>query len=268
MQTGRSASLKKALGALVDLLYPPTCALCHQRLLLNEQTLCDPCRADLLPEDTWRCLRCGATGEGAGPEKGHVCSYCPPPGASYQGVLAVSRYNERAARCIHLFKYQRRIEIGRLLADIMVARLSVPLGDLEERIEWVVPVPLHWRRRAFRGFNQSDILAERLSEHLNLPMKPEMLRRVRHTKRQVRVPREKRADNVRGAFAVDRSLSNPIPGVLLVDDVVTSGHTVGECARVLTGAGAPQVWVASFARGRPEERDEPEMLGEDLAGMG
>ncbi len=137
--------------------------------------------------------------------------------------------------------------MGNLMADMMVSRLAEPLLALEKRIEWIVPVPLHWRRRAWRGFNQSQILGERLALALGLPLKP-ILRRIRHTKMQTRIPKEKRAENVRGAFALEKSVAPPLPGILLVDDVVTTAHTIGECAQVLRQSGAPQVWAACFAR--------------------
>jgi ComF family protein len=233
--------------SFVDLLYPPTCALCQARLTIDEQTLCDPCRREVLTEDTWRCERCGATGSGERPRDGAPCRWCPPAGSAWRGVLAATRYHTAGAECVHRFKYDRRMEVGRAMADLMVARLAEPLLALEERIKWVVPVPLHWTRRTVRGFNQSRVLAERLSQAIDLPL-IEALRRTRRTKMQTRVPKEKRAENVRGAFALSFGVDRPVPGVLLVDDVVTTGHTIQECARVLLAGGAPQVWVAAFAR--------------------
>ncbi|MBI3735370.1 ComF family protein [Candidatus Sumerlaeota bacterium] len=231
----------------MDLLYPPACPLCQVRLNHVEQILCDPCREKLLPIHTWRCPRCGATGDGPTPTPGHPCPKCPPPDAHYKGVLSCVRYNDLTGTCVQLFKYQRRLEMGRVMGDLMAARLSEPLLALDERIQWIVPVPLHWTRRAVRGFNQSQILARRLADAIKLPLVP-ALRRIKRTKMQTRIPKEKREENVRGAFAMAPKIRLPPPGILIVDDVVTSGHTLNECARVLTLAGAPQVWAASFAR--------------------
>lgn len=236
------------LNAAIDLLYPPACSLCRVRLHRSEQIVCDPCRGEILPSDISRCPHCGATGAGNPPSPQRPCPKCPPPGAHYRGVLAASHYRDRAARCVHLFKYERRLEMGNLMADMMVARLAEPLAVLGERVQWIVPVPLHWRRRLMRGFNQSEILAKRLADAVGAEMQPSALRRIRHTKMQVRIPKEKRAENVAGAFEVNPRFRGALPRVLLVDDVVTSGHTVAECARVLAAAGAEQVWVASFAR--------------------
>ena len=237
----------RLVGHLINLLYPSTCPFCEARLNHFEQILCDPCRQKLLPEDTWRCALCGATGGGPRPASGHPCRGCPSPDAFYKGVLSCSHYNDLTASCVHSFKYGRRMEMGSVMADLMAARLTEPLLALEDRVRWIVPVPLHWTRHSVRGFNQSRILAERLSQTLRMPV-VSALRRVRRTKMQARIPREKRGENVRGAFAVAKMIRDPLPGVLLVDDVVTTAHTINECARILTLAGAPQVWAASFGR--------------------
>lgn len=235
-------------GAALDFLYPPTCALCDVRLHPYEQIVCDPCRAGLLQEDTWRCPRCGATGRGSGPSRGEACPKCPPPGARYEGILAVTTYNESVARIVHSFKYHRRIEAGRLMGDLMVARLAEPLLALEGRVGCVVPVPLHWTRRIGRGFNQSRDLGAQLSRALGLPLEAGLMRRNRRTRQQAMLRPEERARNVEGAFEVAARWRGKLPGVLLIDDVVTTGHTIRECARVLREAGAPQVWGACFAR--------------------
>lgn len=244
-----SRVLHSFLRPFVDLAYPPTCPYCERRLNHVEQIICDDCRALLIPEDTWRCNRCGATGAGPQPPPG-PCPHCPPLTASYHGILASTRYTGLTARCIYDFKYHRRAEMGRLMADVMVTRLAEPVLALEGRIGAIVPVPLHWRRRLWRGFNQSDLLAQRLSQAVDIPvMHP--LNRTRYTRAQARIPShrtEEREKNVRGAFTCKKSVSTPLPGVLLIDDVVTTAHTVGECARVLKLAGAPQVWIACFAR--------------------
>jgi ComF family protein len=198
----------------------------------------------------WQCDLCGAPGRGPAPEPGRRCRLCPPAGAAWRGAFGVAGYFDLSARLVHLFKYERRREAGEAMAAMMIERLRAPLDPLAERLALVVPVPIHWRRRVWRGFNQSRPLAAALAGMLALPCETSILLRRRHTQRQALLPRERRGENVRGAFTIPpgRAFSVEGKGVLLVDDVVTSGATVDECARVLREAGAREVWVACFAR--------------------
>lgn len=264
----RLPKLQQALSGVVDFVYPPLCAICGVRLVPFESELCDACRAEVLPTPLWRCRLCGATDTVARPHEDGPCPFCPPAGSPIRGILSAAPYRAEAARCVHLFKYDRRLEMGRVLGRMLVARLSEPVNLLQDRVDWIVPVPLHWRRRAWRGFNQARILAVHLSSATGIPLETRVLRRIRATRMQVRVPAGRRAENVRGAFALTRAARPPLPGILLVDDVVTGGHTVTECARVLRRAGAPEIWVASFARaGRMSAGDSPWDAGKPGAAL-
>jgi ComF family protein len=246
-------------GAALDFLYPPTCPLCYRRLHADDRAICVHCTAAMRLEGAWRCGRCGAAGLGAEPRVGGKCRLCPPDGAAWNGALAPSGYFDLSSNCIDRFKYHRRREIGEAMAAMMATELPRMMDGLRDRLDVVAPVPIHWGRRMRRGFNQSDVLAERLAAALGLPYRRNLLRRSRHTRQQALLPRERRADNVRGAFRVRRDAELRGTGVLLVDDVVTTGETIGECARVLREAGAREVWVAAFARagaGGPDRGDD------------
>lgn len=245
-------------GAAVDFLYPPVCPLCFDRLQPGDHTVCHACRAALALRPDWRCNRCGGAGLGEGPQAGRRCRLCPPEGALWRGALSVSAYHDRAARCVQLFKYNRRLEIGELMARLMNQHLAEPLALLHGRIDCVAPVPLHWFRRLLRGFNQSDLLARELARAYRFEYDPRLLRRTRFTRRQALVPREHRAANVKGAFRLRRYRDVRDAGVLLVDDVVTSGETVNECAKALLDAGAREIWVASFARAGMDRTENQE----------
>src|SRR5262245_60828635 len=119
-----------------ELLYPMICPLCLERLLPSERIVCGRCLEELLPLDVWRCTHCGATGCGGAPVRGQPCPQCPPEGSPYRGVLAGVHYHAKIARCIHLFKYDRRLEMGTLMGEIMVSRLTEPLRALEDRVQW------------------------------------------------------------------------------------------------------------------------------------
>jgi ComF family protein len=236
-------------GAVVDFFYPPLCPLCLRRLTREDDTVCYDCLAELALRPAWRCPHCGGAGVGGEPHPGRPCRLCPPEGMAYRGVFSVGAYGDHAARCVQHFKYHRRLELGELMARLMTRHLAGPIERLRGRIDCVAPVPLHWARRLHRGFNQSDLLGRELAKTFGLSYDARLLKRKRFTKRQALVPRERRAENVKDAFALrGKPAGVRGTGILLVDDVVTSGHTIHECAKVLIDAGAREVWVASFAR--------------------
>jgi len=153
---------------------------------------------------------------------------------------------------IHLLKYQQvrpaAAVLGRMLAETITSlETALPPGLIA-----VVSVPLHVRKRAQRGFNQSELIARAALKQLGRPQRFQMftdvLVRRRETGSQIGLTRHQRRENLRGAFAV----ANPEPlanrDVLLMDDVFTTGTTASECARVLRRAGARHVWVGTVAR--------------------
>jgi ComF family protein len=140
---------------------------------------------------------------------------------------------------IHALKYDHRQSLGRPLARLMARTADGLLCG----VELVVPVPLHSGRRRARGFNQ----AEELAKHLGLPWR-DVLRRSRATEPQADLPADRRQANVKDAFAVRRRGSIDGLTVLLVDDVSTTGATLGACAEVLRSAGAREVRALTAAR--------------------
>jgi len=142
---------------------------------------------------------------------------------------------------VHALKYERRRSISRQLGELMRERGSSLLCDAAI----VVPVPLHPRREYERGFNQ----AEDLAMHLGLPVE-RLLTRVKHTQSQIELPKNQRQRNVKDAFALNAvaGCRIPVPVVVLVDDVSTTGSTLDACARVLKNAGVKEVRALTAAR--------------------
>jgi ComF family protein len=153
---------------------------------------------------------------------------------------------------IHLLKYDQvrpaANVLGRMLTEV-IAGLESGFG---EGSVVVVPVPLHTRKLRQRGFNQSQLIAQVALKLMQrgggLALDAKVLERVRETQSQIGLTRHQRRENMRGAFAVAKP--NEVAGreVLLVDDVLTTGTTASECARILRRAGAAKVWVATVAR--------------------
>jgi ComF family protein len=143
----------------------------------------------------------------------------------------VYRYEDRAAQAVRRLKYNRSTGLAPWMAE-EIAQASAKLP-----FDAVVPVPIHWSRWCWRGFNQSDLIAARL------PSEPRLLRRVRATRPQVGLNREERLRNLEGAFAARPCVGRSI---LLIDDVVTSGQTATECAKALLEQGAKEVGILAL----------------------
>ena len=200
-----------------------------------------------------------------------LCRRVDPP---FERAVAYGSYDGGLRDLIHLLKFQQvrpaAAVLGRMLAETIAGmEKSMPVGTIA-----VVPVPLYRRKQAQRGFNQAESIARAALKQLSRPKRFELttgvLVRRRETGSQIGLTSHQRRENLRGAFAVPTSDPARILGrdVLLIDDVLTTGTTASECARVLLRAGAARVWVATVARTlklnlsgvflMPEAEDMPE----------
>ncbi len=236
---------------LADLLYTPRCAVCKR---IGCAYLCDRCVAAFEPIPTPVCAVCGSselapTAEFAliRPER-RLCKDCLG-GAEYafDWARAAGRFEGTLRDAIHTLKYDGRKGMGTLLGD-WARRSGGSLLVPPRSPDIVAPVPLHWRRMRRRGFNQSWEIAIGLVGDRAWRMEATLLKRVRNTRPQVELDAEMRAANVAGAFAVASPELVQGRRVLIVDDVITTLHTVNECARVLKAAGAAEVYAAAVAR--------------------
>ncbi len=242
---------KRALTRLLDLLYPPHCGICGVGLELG-RSLCGSCAGDLPRLAEPFCESCGEMFHGKidGP---FSCPNCSDLSFSFDFARPALVRDERTLDLIHRLKYRREIHLARELGTLALeafadARLAPALAG-----GWpLVPVPLHRGRLRHRHFNQAGEIARILSARTGLPVL-DALRRVRRTDTQTLLGRRQRMENLRGAFALSRAGkhwagSNP-EGAVLIDDVLTTGSTVNECARMLRRAGCRRVCVVTVMRG-------------------
>ena len=170
------------------------------------------------------------------------CGLCRRGVRGFDAAYSFGSYEGELREMIHLLKYGRiqtlASPLGRLLA------LALPR---DERFDAIVPMPLHWRKRWQRGFNQSDLLARELGRRIHVPVR-RALRRVRNTAAQAGLTNAKRRLNVSGAFRAKKAGSLAGKKVLLIDDVMTTGATAASCARALKMAGAQAVTLLTVAR--------------------
>ena len=165
------------------------------------------------------------------------------PGRPLASITSLGGYEGRLRRIIRCMKFSDMPGLAAPLAERLAARLvDEPVG-----FELIVPVPLHWARRWRRGYNQAELLARAVARATGRPVACGALRRARATPSQTGRSREERVASVRGAFRAGRQSIEGVP-LLLIDDVVTTGATLAECARVLNAAGARRVDAAAVAR--------------------
>lgn len=241
------------LRALRDLVLAPACLLCGDEPIAD-LGLGAACRArlELLDPRAPSCARCGRPNPV--PYDGGVCADCasrPPPFAC---AASAARYGGAAREALLAFKLRHDVAAGWLL-DELLDRAVDALG-VEGRVAGaVVPVPSHPSRRRERGFAPVSELARSLANRKGLPMRKGWLVRVRAGAPQGVSATRSRRENVRDAFGFGGRCGLVAPrsprgiGILLVDDVFTSGSTARECARALRGAGAREVRVVTVARG-------------------
>ncbi len=177
---------------------------------------------------------------------GMACGDCLQQPPAWRLATAPLRYDFPVDRLVQALKYRRDLAAGSALAAAM---LRGPLPDVpRELTPWLVPVPLHWTRALWRGFNQATELALLLARATGWPLRHRWLRRRRRTPPQSALALADRQHNLDGAF---RWHGPALDGrtIVLVDDVLTSGATAGACARALTGAASVDLWVAARALG-------------------
>jgi len=238
-----------SLSHVLDMVLPRRCLLCANRARKN---LCAGCDADL-PAIEGACFRCGipldfpqtgiAGPHNRGQETCGACTRKPPP---YDRTVAALDYRFPVTVLAQRFKFNRSFACGAILASRMVRAVDSRACLSEMPVEALVPVPLHASRQFLRVFNQAEVLARDLGKALGIPVASRALRRTRRTPAQSGLSARDRSQNLTGAF---KARSIDARHVALVDDVMTTGTTAGECTKVLKRAGVETVavWVAARA---------------------
>lgn len=230
--------------AIASLVYPPTCTICSASVGLREY-LCVDCEAKLLRIVPPFCAKCSEPFDGAITNI-FSCANCSHRVLYFDAAVSAYRSRGIARHVILNFKYGRQIHLRHLVARWLIAAFDDP--RLRQRsFDAIVPVPLHPARERERGFNQAALLAERVDPHLGVQVRP-VLQRVRFTTTQTAFDRAERIQNLRHAFRLRRNADVRNLRVLLIDDVLTTGSTLSECARVLKENGAHSVYAATAAR--------------------
>ncbi len=234
-----SHALQRWAVAGIDLLFPPRCATCGRA----GRQICARCAQLVTPTPATICTRCGRVQ----PARVPSCAQCADDlDFPLDHVRAAALHTAPLREWIHLLKYEGRRDLAPALARYLTAALAgAEWATVRERIDAVVPTPLHAERLRTRGYNQAELLARGLCQQTGLSLRTNLLRREKLTQSQVGLNAAARKANVEGAFAA-------APGcrglhLLLIDDVYTTGATLQACARALRAAGAVRVYALTLA---------------------
>lgn len=238
-------ALRLPFPGLVSLFYPAACAGCGAAPETGEY-LCARCEEEAPRLRAPFCDRCSQPFNGAITER-FTCANCHDRELHFEAAISAYRSRGVVRKVMHDFKYGGQLHLRHLIGRWLCETLADPRlanGDFD----CLVPVPLHPARERERGFNQAQLLAQSLGRASQRPVRP-LLQRIRYTTTQTRFDRAERMENLAGAFRLRRSADVQECRVLLIDDVLTTGSTLSECASVLKKAGARSVHAATAARG-------------------
>lgn len=210
--------LRKYVRGLLDLLFPPTCPGCGTVTVEQEGPVCTGCLLDI-----------SETGFHDAPTDNELY-YRLAGKVPLDGAAALYYFDKKGKfqRIVQGLKYKNMPQVGNYLGKYYAQQLKAT--PLLSGIDMLVPVPLHPRRQRERGYNQAERIATGLSAVLDIPVRTDVLRRVRATGSQTRKGQAARWENVRDVFAVEQPASG---GIMLVDDVITTGATLEACIRTL-----------------------------------
>ena len=258
----------RLLSPVVNLIFPTKCQNCDSTVSADAATayFCKECWQGIERFDCPCCPRCGLpyTSHPDADNKsyyeqsaaGHLCGNCRDKPPSFDMTISAGRYTGALSEAIKLFKYKKKVHLGKKLTEWA---LKSPLVEdtllnfhnpeyLHTTHTLLIPVPLHVKRLREREFNQSAIIASVIGRRFGIPVVANALIRHRHTRPQVELDGKERKENVVGAFSVEDRRIIEGKEIILVDDVYTSGSTVNECARVLKKNGAEKVYVMTIGR--------------------
>lgn len=213
------------------------CLLCGVK---SRADFCNPCLNSLPHLTHDRCMVCALPVKGS-----QICGACLANPPAFDRSVAALEYAFPVDALLQRLKYGANLAIARVLADLLVAHMAPPVADTVALPDFIVPMPLHSGRLRERGFNQALELARRVSKKTGIALLPDACQRIRDTPSQTGLPWKEREQNIRGAFTCEVELDGK--HVAILDDVMTTGATLNELAKVLCKRGATQVsgWVVA-----------------------
>lgn len=233
--------LAKTKDLILDILFPPICIGCKNYLLESEKSekICMKCFNSIKIYSSFFCPEC----KNRVTEQKIVChkkiNFLLAPITNYQNIAVKN--------IIKFLKYKKWVSLKNIIKPLIHSYLDILGQDLKDFT--VIPIPLHKDRYSERGFNQSKLIAEIVSEKININLNTNNLIRTRATKNQAELKNiQERLENIQNCFALKNAEEIKNKNIIIVDDVFTSGSTVGEAVKILKAAGAKKIIALVLAR--------------------
>lgn len=233
----------KILSKFYDKLQPSLCVICSYPTLCN-LNICRACIHEM-PSLTHSCQRC-AQFLPSSAEVASICGACLKNNPPFDRTFTLSLYQAPISSLIIKLKYQHQLSAAKALGELMCRRIEYKWYKKEHLPDLIIPIPLHAKRLSERGFNQAIEIARPISKFLNIPIDHSGIKRIKATQSQKGLTALERKRNMFNAFSANTSYANL--SVAVVDDVITTGHTMREFCAILRQQGAKRIDVWCCAR--------------------
>lgn len=236
--------MKNFLKKITQIIFPNQCLYCNS-LIREEGLFCNCCWQKLQFITDPKCKICSHAFEFL-VEESMICAKCLANKPSYDKVITIFRYNPIIKKIISDFKYRDNIYLAKKFAKLFLNKLHEDIND----IDFILAVPLHKKRLRKRKFNQAIILAKELNKLIGKKLYYDLLEKVKNTVPQANLTKKQREKNLIGAFILNKKYKNLVKDktILLVDDVMTTGSTIENCAKILKKHQAKKVIVLTIAK--------------------
>lgn len=225
----------------MGLLYPQTCCFCGK---ISTQKMCDTCKKKIVYIHEPRCKKCGKP---VRYEEQEYCHDCQKQDFCYEQGRSIWLHKGPVPWSIYQFKYHNRRIYGEFYAKELYRLYAKNIRDWG--IDLIVPVPLHWKRKRKRGYNQAEIIAKHLGRLMEIPVDSKAVVRKKYTEPQKTLNNKERKKNLKDAFEVKKSWSTP-KRILVIDDIYTTGSTIDGAAKALLEKGHNKVWFLTISIGQ------------------
>lgn len=229
--------------SMLFLLYPPRCPICDKVMDIRFVGICPSCRKKIPYATEPRCKKCGKS---LLSEQFEYCNNCRYYRHDFTQARGSWLYKDPIKTAVYRFKNSNRRGYAPIFAEEMIRQNRNWLINME--IDLIVPIPLHKKKQRERGYNQAGLLADEIGKHLKIPVEHGLLVKKRETNQQKSLSRQKRKENLKDAFALDKKVKSGST-ILLIDDVYTTGSTADAASQLLLKAGVGHVYVLCLCIG-------------------